>query len=100
VRRTTIPIAPRKVLAHLITRPAACCAAAGSLTTTGTFDMRTRYSTPGIPSLSSANAAVRSNDGICAVHDRYVAATSVCAAYAAAADLREAQSASTSTRQS
>jgi hypothetical protein len=41
---------------------------------------------PGLSSLSSAYAAVRSNDGICAVHDRYVAATSVCAAYAAAAD--------------
>jgi hypothetical protein len=36
---------------------------------------------PGLSSLSSAYAAVRSNDGICAVHDRYVAASSVCAAY-------------------
>jgi hypothetical protein len=41
---------------------------------------------PGLSSLSSAYAAVRSNDGICAVHDRYVAASSVCAAYAAAGD--------------
>jgi len=37
---------------------------------------------PGLSSLSSAYAAVRSNDGICAVHDRYVAASSVCASYA------------------
>jgi hypothetical protein len=42
---------------------------------------------PGLSSLSSAYAAVRSNDGLCAVHDRYVAAASVCAAHVAAADL-------------
>jgi hypothetical protein len=34
---------------------------------------------PGLSSLSSAYAAVRSDDGICAVHDRYLAASSVCA---------------------
>jgi hypothetical protein len=38
---------------------------------------------PGLASLSSAYAAVRLNDGICAVHDRYVSATSACARYAA-----------------
>jgi hypothetical protein len=37
---------------------------------------------PGLASLSSAYAAVRCDDGICAVHDRYVAASSVCAAFA------------------
>jgi hypothetical protein len=37
---------------------------------------------PGLSSLSSAYAAVRCDDGICAVHDRYVAASSVCAAFA------------------
>jgi hypothetical protein len=37
---------------------------------------------PGLSSLSSAYAAVRSDDGICAVHDRYVAASSVCADFA------------------
>jgi hypothetical protein len=36
---------------------------------------------PGLCSLSSAYASVRSNDGICAVHDRYVAGSSVCAAF-------------------
>jgi hypothetical protein len=36
---------------------------------------------PGLSTLSSAYAAVRSNDGICAVHDRYIAASSVCASY-------------------
>ena len=36
---------------------------------------------PGLSSLSSAYAAVRSNDGICAVHNRYVAASSICAGY-------------------
>jgi hypothetical protein len=37
---------------------------------------------PGLSSLSSAYAAVRSQDGICALHDRYVAATSRCALHA------------------
>jgi hypothetical protein len=37
--------------------------------------------------LSSAYAAVRSNDGICAVHDRYLSASSVCARYT---DIRSA----------
>ena len=39
---------------------------------------------PGLSSLSSAYAAVRSEDGICAAHDRYVAATSHCDRYLAA----------------
>ena len=39
---------------------------------------------PGLSSLSSAYAAVRSQDGICALHDRYVAATSRCTLYAGA----------------
>jgi hypothetical protein len=34
---------------------------------------------PGLSSLSSAYAAVRSDDGLCRHLDRYVAATSVCA---------------------
>jgi hypothetical protein len=33
---------------------------------------------PGLASLSSAYAAVRSSDGLCGVHDRYVASRSVC----------------------
>ena len=37
---------------------------------------------PGLSSLSSAYAAVRSDDGLCALHRRYVAASSVCAAFA------------------
>jgi hypothetical protein len=37
---------------------------------------------PGLASLSSAYAAVRSDDGICAAHDRYVAASSACADFA------------------
>jgi hypothetical protein len=36
---------------------------------------------PGLSSLSSAYAAVRSSDGICAVHERYVAASSICPAF-------------------
>ena len=36
---------------------------------------------PGLSTLSSAYAAVRSDDGLCAVHDRYLAASSVCAQY-------------------
>jgi hypothetical protein len=37
---------------------------------------------PGLGSLSSAFAAVRSDDGICALHDRYLSASSFCARYA------------------
>lgn len=36
---------------------------------------------PGLSALSSAYAAVRGNDGVCGVHDRYVAAASVCPAF-------------------
>jgi hypothetical protein len=36
---------------------------------------------PGLSSLSSAYAAVRSGDGLCATHDRYVTGSSVCSAY-------------------
>jgi hypothetical protein len=36
---------------------------------------------PGLSSLSSAYAAVRSADGLCRTHDRYVAASSLCAGY-------------------
>ena len=39
---------------------------------------------PGLTSLSSAYAAVRSQDGICTLHQRYVAATSGCTAFAPA----------------
>lgn len=42
---------------------------------------------PGLDILSSAHASVRADDGICAFHARYVAASSIC-------------SAATSTRQS
>jgi len=37
---------------------------------------------PGLSTLSSAYAAVRASDGICAVHDRYVAASRVCDSFA------------------
>ena len=37
---------------------------------------------PGLSSLSSAYAAVRCDDGICAVHQRYVTASSLCPAFA------------------
>jgi hypothetical protein len=35
---------------------------------------------PGLSALGSAYATVRSNDGLCRLHDRYVAATSACSA--------------------
>jgi hypothetical protein len=54
---------------------------------------------PGLSSLSSAFAAVRAGDGLCAVHDRYVAASSLCDRYHGPAG-HGAHSASTSTRQS
>lgn len=38
---------------------------------------------PGLSSLSSAYAAVRAADGLCAQHDRYVAAGSVCSKHQA-----------------
>lgn len=37
---------------------------------------------PGLSTLSSGYAAVRASDGLCAVHDRYVAAPSVCDSFA------------------
>jgi len=36
---------------------------------------------PGLSSLGSAYAAVRSGDGICGIHERYIAATSVCGSH-------------------
>jgi hypothetical protein len=36
---------------------------------------------PGLRTLSSAYASVRSEDGLCSQHDRLVAASSLCAAY-------------------
>jgi len=36
---------------------------------------------PGMATLSSAYAAVRADDGLCALHDRYVAASSSCERY-------------------
>jgi hypothetical protein len=39
---------------------------------------------PGLAALSSAYAAVRSNDGLCRIHDRYVACSSSCDRYCAA----------------
>lgn len=39
---------------------------------------------PYLRTMSSAYAAVRSDDGLCSVHHRYVAAYYVCAAYEAA----------------
>lgn len=36
---------------------------------------------PGLASLSSAHAAVRSDDGLCAVHERYVASYYTCSAF-------------------
>ncbi len=40
---------------------------------------------PGLSSFGSAYAAVRSNDGLCAVHGRYLAASGSCCAYEPAA---------------
>jgi hypothetical protein len=37
---------------------------------------------PGLASLSSAYAAVRSDDGICRIHDRYITAGSRCGHHA------------------
>jgi hypothetical protein len=36
---------------------------------------------PGMAALSSAHAAVRADDGLCPVHDRYVASYYTCAAF-------------------
>jgi hypothetical protein len=36
---------------------------------------------PGLRILSSAYAAVRSEDGLCRHHDRYIAAASICDAF-------------------
>jgi len=42
---------------------------------------------PGLSALSSAYAAVRSSDGICAVHARYVAASAHCPDFAISGSL-------------
>jgi hypothetical protein len=39
---------------------------------------------PGLRTLSSAHAAVRSDDGLCGVHERYVASYYTCTAFEAA----------------
>jgi hypothetical protein len=39
---------------------------------------------PGLNALSSGYASVRAEDGLCAVHDRYVAASSSCPQHSAA----------------
>jgi hypothetical protein len=44
---------------------------------------------PGIRTLSSAYAAVRSSDGLCAIHQRYVAASSACASFAVSTSTRQ-----------
>jgi hypothetical protein len=44
---------------------------------------------PGLSSLSSAYAAVRAGDGLCASHERYVAASSRCGRYAASTCTRQ-----------
>ncbi len=44
---------------------------------------------PGLSSLSSAYAAVKAADGLCARHDRYVAASSFCGAFAASTCTRQ-----------
>lgn len=57
----------------------------------------------GLSSLSSAFASVRSEDGLCRLHDRYVAGSSACASFACAAAPAAPfafDTASTSTRQS
>ncbi len=36
---------------------------------------------PGLSSLSSAYATVRSGDGICGLHERYIAATCTCGSH-------------------
>lgn len=38
--------------------------------------------TPGLQTLSSGFGAVRGNDGLCAVHQRYLPASSYCAQFA------------------
>jgi hypothetical protein len=42
-------------------------------------------SLPGMGSLSSGHGATRAGDGLCGLHDRFVAATARCAAFASSA---------------
>ena len=48
---------------------------------------------PGLSALSSAYAAVRGSDGICAVHARYVAASAHCPDFAISVSLVRSQAA-------
>ena len=43
---------------------------------------------PGLSSLSSGDASVRADDGVCERHDRYLSARASCADFAAAGALR------------
>jgi hypothetical protein len=60
-------------------RESACC---GGCTHFQNGALQLEAALPGLSALSSAYAAVRLDDGICAVHERYVAAASVCPAFA------------------
>jgi len=40
---------------------------------------------PGVRTLSSAYAAIRADDGLCGLHDRYLSARSHCAGYSRSA---------------
>ncbi len=44
---------------------------------------------PGLASLSSAYAAVRAGDGLCTLHDRYLAGRSVCDSFAGSTSTRQ-----------
>jgi hypothetical protein len=44
---------------------------------------------PGLTALGSGYAAVRAHDGLCALHDRYIGASSVCGAHAASTSTRQ-----------
>jgi hypothetical protein len=57
---------------------------------------------PGLKTMSSAHASVRADDGLCSLHDRYVASASTCSAHRPrmAAAVTSLYSGATSTRQS
>jgi hypothetical protein len=41
---------------------------------------------PGLASLSSADASVRADDGLCRLHDRYLSADAACAGFVISSD--------------
>jgi hypothetical protein len=62
-----------------MSEPEGACCARCAFFAAGARELEARL--PGLKTLGSAWGSVRADDGLCHLHDRYVAAASVCAGY-------------------